>query len=141
MPGSSTRFTMLPAADRCRWSGTEARHPPGGRRPHAVRGAAPSPALRSERPTAAHVSPDQPHSRGRSLAMQALVRGWASGSHPPPPPLEVLCPLATEHPRPAGEPANADDIVEIRYAASQHRHKACAQHAPSARSHLKQQLL
>ena len=48
--------------------------------------------------------------------MQAL-RGWASVGHPAPPPPEVLCPLATEHPRPAGEPANADDVVEIRCAA------------------------
>ncbi len=46
--------------------------------------------------------------------MQAL-RGWASGAQaPPPPPPEVLCPLATEHPRPAGESANPDDVVEIR---------------------------
>jgi hypothetical protein len=57
--------------------------------------------------------------------MQALVRGWASGSHPPQPPLEVLCPLATEYPRPAGEPANADDIVEIRCAVSRQACKAC----------------
>ena len=47
--------------------------------------------------------------------MQAL-RGWASGAQAsPPPPPEVLCPLATEHPRPAGESANPDDVIEIRW--------------------------
>ena len=61
--------------------------------------------------------------------MQTL-RGWASGAHHPPPlPLEVLCPLATEHPRPDGEPANADDVAEIRCASNRHP----GIHAPGVR--------